>query len=143
LPNSDIEADVIGRRARRVIRIRPDVGLVLVCAVALVLSTACHARAFNDVIIELKSGSEVVATVRLGEQTPSSVYATVDVKTAEATDRVQIMTGPCGKDGEIRGEFTPTAGHAEGPLSGSLQSYSGAGVRLMAGQNIVACSTIP
>jgi hypothetical protein len=122
---------------------RRYVGLVVALAVALFLSTACHHRAFNDVIIELKSGSEVVATVRLGQQTPSNVYATVDVKTAEATDRVQIMTAPCGQDGEIRGEFTPTLGHAEGPLSGSLQSFSGAGVRLMAGRDIVACSTIP
>ena len=119
------------------------VGLVVTLAVALFLTTSCHHRAFADVIIELKSGSEVVATVRLGQQTESSVHVTVAVKAAEATDRVQIMTAPCGQDGEIRAEFTPTLGHAEGPLSGSLQSFSGAGVRLMAGGDIVACSTIP
>jgi hypothetical protein len=119
------------------------VGLVVTLAVALFLSTSCSHRAFADVIIELKSGSEVVATVRLGQQTDSTVHVTVDVKAAEATDRVQIMTAPCGQDGEIRGEFTPTLGHAEGPLPGSLQSYTGAGVRLMSGRDIVACSTIP
>jgi hypothetical protein len=136
-------AELIGRQVRRLTRDRPNVGLVVTLAVALFLSTSCHHRAFADVIIELKSGSEVLATVRLGQQTDSNVYVTVDVKAAEATDRVQIMTAPCGQDGEIRGEFTPTRGQAEGPLSGSLQSYSGAGVRLMAGRDIVACSTIP
>jgi hypothetical protein len=119
------------------------VGLVVSVAVALFLSTSCHHRAFADVIIELKSGTEVVATVRLGQQTESSVHVTVAVKAAEATARVQIMTAPCGQDGEIRGEFTPTGGHAEGALSGSLQSFSGAGVRLVAGREIIACSTIP
>jgi hypothetical protein len=136
-------AELIGRQVRRLTRDRPSVGLVVTLAVALFLSTSCHHRAFNDVIIELKSGSEVMATVRLGEQTSTTVHVAVDVKAAEATDRVQIMTAPCGQDGDVRGEFTPTQGHAEGPLSGSLQSYSGAGVRLMAGGDIVACSTIP
>ena len=96
------------------------VGLVVTLAVALFLSTSCRQRPFNDVIIELKSGSEVVATVRLGQQTSSTVHVTVDVKATEATDRVQIMTAPCGQDGEVRGEFTPTRGHAEGPLPGSF-----------------------
>ena len=136
-------AERIGRQVRRLTRDRPNVGLVVILAVALFLSASCHHRAFADVIIELKSGSEVVATVRLGQQTESTVHVTVAVKAAGATDRVQIVTAPCGQDGEVRGEFTLTLGQAEGPLPGSLRSFSGAGVRLMAGRDIVACSTIP
>ena len=99
--------------------------------------------ALNDKVFDVSAEGEVLASVRLGEETLQTSYVTIDLSNAQAVDEAIFVDARCDADGQAVATVMRSGRSAEGSLPGNLREYEGRSIRLMSSGVEVACANIP